>query len=286
MTIHRVLAVLGSSIVLSMCNAPTSFATDIYIAAPDKEKLFSNNSPFRLLVDNYFKQHLPTYKPKYQLMTFKRFWLDVQSGKDICHMFAKPQKFDINTLESRHATLLFPVPSLILDKESAKQQGIDHSHSAESVMNNTQLIGGYNVGRRYSPYMQNLLREKSLSQTSALFGGHFTISRLHKMLINKRLDYFIGVPASLSFISEADLSYFVVLSFKIKTPYTLKLVCSQSDKHKRFIKQFDAQMANWYNSPHFSAVWQLTFPNDRKNGQQVFTKFVTEELKPAIAYSQ
>ncbi|WP_286235643.1 hypothetical protein [Thalassotalea sediminis] len=252
--------------------------TTINIAAIDKEHIFNENGPVRQLLNNHISHYLPQYRLNYIETNFLAFWRNVQQGEPLCHVFARGHISNINTIRSKHATLLTPMPAVVIHNSALKKLE-NQTLSAESIIANKQLMGGYNTGRNYPVYVQQLIEEKITDRKSTLFGGHFSIHQLHKLTHQGQLDYFVGLPQIMPLISGITLDDFTIVPFAEQSPQPLYFICSDNDTHQQFLNDFDRTAFSWYHNQHFNTLWQFLYPEDKKSHFKQLNRFIDQQMR-------
>lgn len=272
------LCIVIGSLHLPVSHADTTQPITINIAALDKAHLFREKGPVRQLLNEHIKTYLPQYRLAYIDITFTEFWYSVQRKEPLCHVFANPHISDLNIVKSKRATLLTPMPAVVMHNRVLEKSSHPNL-SAEDILQQEAFVGGYNAGRRYPTYLQQLIDEKNNDRNSSLFGGHFTIHQLHQHTYNGQLDYFIGLPQIMPTISGISLEDFTIIPFKKQTPQALSFVCSDLPKHKTFLQRFDRTAFHWYHNAQFNQIWQLLFPLDNAQDFALLNQFIDQQMR-------
>ncbi|WP_286268897.1 hypothetical protein [Thalassotalea hakodatensis] len=269
--------IITSTLLLPISHAAKQ-PIQINIAAFDKNHLFREQGPIRQLLTEHVKTYLPQYQLAYVDTRFTEFWHSVQHQESICHVFANPHISDLNTIKSKRATLLTPMPAVVMHNRSLKKLSSQNNASAEAILQQEKFVGGYNAGRRYPTYLQQLIDDKISDRNSSLFGGHFTIHQLHQHTNDGQLDYFIGLPQIMPTISGISLNDFTIIPFEVQTPQALYFVCNDSPKHKTFLQHFDRTAFHWYHNAQFHQIWQLLFPLDTAKEFPLLNQFINQQM--------
>lgn len=245
----------------------------INIIAPQNDPFYEKDGLIYRLFEDYLSTNFPQYQFNYIDTSYNRFWHQANLGQDICNMLGIPWPTDKNTLVSRHATFELPKPVIIISKQLAKKHNILPNIDAFNILTNETLIGAYTVGRRLHNKIDQKILSIVIDQPTALLGSHFSTDSIKKLLELNRIDYFVGLPATLDIAPDIIVNKYQTFEFKAYQQSPLHLVCGNNKKNKLFVAAFDQKIRQWYAHEHLDLLWRRIYKDQPLDSKMSFKRF-------------
>ncbi|MBF0194920.1 MAG: TIGR02285 family protein [Magnetococcales bacterium] len=147
-------------------------------------------------VSKYIFKNLPDYRHTQKVSNFKRIIKTISAGKNVCSMVLLKNSDREKVVAYSEQILASPQNAIITSKRLLPLfSPLSNSHGAISLkelLQQSDLILGYSLGRSYSSEVDKTIRKYANSKNSVVTSGVNIFEGVMKMLKFRRIDYTIG----------------------------------------------------------------------------------------------